>query len=57
MTEIMFIYKKHAVKMERDRFLEKCLRIRGVSRNELIWVLKNEFNGLSEEDKKQFVEP
>jgi class 3 adenylate cyclase len=38
-------------------FVEKCITIRGIGENELIWVLKEEFEEIPEEGKKLFREP
>jgi len=42
---------------ERLRFIEKSVSIRGIAHNELIWVLKGEFDSLTDEEKKFFREP
>lgn len=41
----------------RQYFVEKCVTIRGIGENELVWVIKEEFDNLPQEEKKLFREP
>lgn len=41
----------------RELFIEKCVTIRGIGENELVWVRKAEFDNLPDEEKKLFREP
>ena len=38
-------------------FVEKCITVQGIGENELVWVLKKEFDELPDEEKKLFREP
>ena len=44
------------VGVERLRFVPKSTAIRGMGENELVWVLKQEFDNLPGEEKKLFGE-
>lgn len=50
------IYKSKS-KAVRQHFVEKCVTIRGIGENELVWVVKEEFDKLPEEEKKIFRKP
>ncbi len=44
-------------KTKRPNFVEKCVTIRGIGENELVWVLQEEFDSLPEEEKALFRKP
>jgi len=42
---------------ERPRFIGKSVAIRGISHNELVWIIKREFDSLTDDEKESFREP
>ena len=52
-----FDFQKSPHKSVRQSFIEKRVAIRGIGENELIWVLKKEFDRLPEKEKELFREP
>lgn len=40
-----------------EDFVEKCITIRGIGENELVWILREEFDALPDEEKALFREP
>lgn len=52
-----FDIKKHMDKFYHNKFIEKCVTIRGIGENELIWIDKKEFNQLPDEEKELFRKP
>ncbi len=52
-----FDIKKHMDSSFHKVFIGKCVTIRGIGKNELVWIPKKEFDNLPEEEKEQFREP
>ena len=52
-----FDIDKYMHKTTRQVYIEKRIDIRGIGENELVWLVKGEFDSLSEEEKTFFREP
>ncbi len=52
-----FDFDRSPLESVRELFVEKRVTIRGIGENELLWVLKEEFDKLPQEEKKIFREP
>ena len=58
---ITFAFSNRGINLEeafkeetRDRFTEKLIEARGIGENELIFILKEEFNKMNEKDKQNY---
>jgi len=64
LSNLTFCFPRRGFDIDKDmhkdlisEFIEKCITIRGIGENELVWVLKKEFENLSEDEKKLFRNP
>ena len=52
-----FDFKKHMHKNEVPKYVVKSVSLPGIGKDELVWVRKEEFNGLPEKEKELFRSP
>jgi len=52
-----FDFDSHMRRRLRRRLVQKRVELRGIGKNELVWVLKDEFDNLPDEEKDQFRKP
>ncbi len=64
LSQLTFCFSRRGIDMSkypeesmRQSYLEKCVTIMGIGEEELVWVLKKEFDELPDEEKKLFSSP